>query len=328
MPDEAPDPGWLVRAGDYALLGFAAIVAIVSMVLVVSRASLLADVSLATLSAVLVVTGHGVLRMRRGARQAAYDAERAVRESELLRVAAESETRQQRLTTFSRLAAELAHEVRNPLTSIVLNTELLEDELHACIHASPEVKRLARAIGAEAERLSVLTDEYLTLARMPQPASQPQRLGDVVDEVACFNRGTAARAGVAVSVANDPKAMAVIDARLVRQLLLNLVRNALDVVPPGGHINLRTGVDGDCVTLDVVDSGPGVPTEIRHAIFEPFVSSKPHGTGLGLAVARRVARDHGGDLVLMPTASGAWFRVTLPGASPGRGAVGATVQAS
>ena len=154
----------------------------------------------------LLVTGHGVLRLRRRARQAAYDAERAVHEAELRRLMAESETRRQRLTTFSRLAAELAHEVRNPLSSIVLNTELLEDELHACIHASPEVKRLARAVGAEAERLSVLTDEYLTFARMPQPASQPQRLGDVVDEVACFSRGAAARAGVSVVVEQRPAA--------------------------------------------------------------------------------------------------------------------------
>ena len=324
MPAEAPDPGWVVRAGDYALLALAALIAVVSMVLVVSRASVLTDITLAALTAVLVLTGHGVLRMRRGARQAAYDAERAVRDAELRRVIAESETRRQRLTTFSRLAAELAHEVRNPLSSIVLNTELLEDELHACIHASPEVKRLARAIGAEAERLNVLTDEYLTLARMPQPTSQPQRLGDVIDEVACFSRATAMRAGVSVAVSNDPRAMAIIDARLVRQLLLNLVRNALDVVPPGGHIDLRAGIDGNRVTLDVVDSGPGVPAEIRDAIFEPFVSSKPHGTGLGLAVARRVARDHGGDLVLMTTPSGAWFRVSLPGVVPDAVTIGAT----
>ena len=312
MPAEAPDPGWLVRAGDVALLVLAAVVAVISMVLVVSRASLLIDVSLAALSAVLVVVGHGVLRVRRGARQAAHDAERALRDAELRRLRAESETRRQRLTTFSRLAAELAHEVRNPLSSIVLNTELLEDELHACIHASPEVKRLARAIGAEAERLSVLTDEYLAFARMPQPSSQPQPLGDVVDEVACFTRGAAVQAGVTVAVESDPRALAVIDARLMRQLLLNLVRNALDVVPAEGRIDLRTGIEQGQVTLDVIDTGPGVPAEMRASIFEPFVSSKPHGTGLGLAVARRVAQDHGGDLVLMPSAAGAWFRVTLP----------------
>lgn len=302
---------------DYALLGLAASVAIASMLFVIARASLATDVLLAVVSVVLMIGGHGVLRARRRARAAEGEAHRARHDVEVRHVLAESEARRQRLVTFSKLAAEIAHEVRNPLGSIVLNTELLEEELHACIHASPEVKRLARAIGAEAERLAVLTNEYLTFARLPQPSAEPQVVGDLLDEVACFMRADATRRHVAIEVQADPGACAHADPRLVRQALLGLVRNALEAVPEGGRIDLRAGVDASRVSVDVIDSGPGVPAGMEEAVFEPFVSTKPQGTGLGLAVARRVALDHGGDLRLMPSSQGAWFRLELPvGSSP------------
>jgi signal transduction histidine kinase len=303
---------WAERMNDYTLLAIGAVVALTSMALVVSRASLTTDIILAVSSAVLVALGHARLRARRHRRAAAHEARRAAQRAEVSRVLAEGEARRQRFDTFSHLAAEIAHEVRNPLGSIVLNTELLEEELHACIHASPEVKRLARAIGAEAERLAVLTHEYMAVARLPQLSTTPQPLGAILDEVACFTRGEAARAEVDVAVLADAAACAVVDPKLVRQLLINLMRNALDATPPGGRVELRAGVGNGRAWLDVVDTGPGVPPDLRESIFDPFFSTKPHGTGLGLAVARRIARDHGGELALIPSKEGASFRLELP----------------
>jgi signal transduction histidine kinase len=322
---DPPSPTWAEYAADHAVLGLAAIVAIGSMLLAVSRSSLTTDLVLAASSTLLLAAGHALMRARRNRRAAAHEARRALRQAEVSQLLAEGETRRQRLDTFSRLAAEIAHEVRNPLGSILLNTELLEEELHACIHASPEVKRLARAVGAEAERLSQLTNEYLTFARLPRLAGTPQPLGAILDEVACFSRGDAARVNVDVSVEAEPDACAVVDPKLVRQLLLNLIRNAIDAMPAGGRIDLRARRTGDRITVDVSDTGPGVPPAYRESIFDPFFSTKPHGTGLGLAVARRVARDHGGDLTLLGSEPGARFRLELPAGACSPSVASATV---
>jgi signal transduction histidine kinase len=313
---EPPPASLSERLADYALLALAAVVAIASMVLVVSRSSLTNDVIMAVVSALLLTIGHGLMRARRRRRTDEQRAQRTLRQEEASRLLAEGEARRQRLDTFSRLAAEIAHEVRNPLGSILLNTELLEEELHECIHASPEVKRLARAVGAEAERLGLLTNEYLTFARLPHLTGTSQSLGAILEEVACFTRGEAARAKVDVMVHADSDACAVVDSKLVRQLLLNLIRNAVDAMPTGGRIDLRAARSRERVVVDVSDTGPGVPPSLRESIFDPFFSTKPQGTGLGLAVARRVARDHGGDLTLLPADCGAHFRLDLP-ADPG-----------
>ena len=305
------------RLGDYAMLGFAALGAFTLLAVVLRHAHGQAELELvlvAALAAVALVAAHLLMRTRRRSRAAEHSAARAEVELALRARVADSEARQMRLAAFSELAAQIAHEVRNPLSAIVLNAELLEEELHACIHASPEVKRLARAVSAEAERLTELTNEHLTFARLPQPASTPHSLAPPLEEVAHFSRHAAERAGVSLHLDLDPSAAAVVDAKLLRQVLINLLRNGVEAMPGGGWLTLRTSVEGGRVSVDVVDTGPGVPAALQESIFEPFFSTKNHGTGLGLAVARKVARDHGGDLRLLPSAGGAWFRIDLPAA--------------
>lgn len=315
-PGPEPAPATVrERLGDYAMLGVAALAALTLLAVVLTHAHWQAELELvlvAALAGVALLAAHLLMRARRRSRAAEHSAARAEVELRLRARVADSEARQMRLAAFSELAAQIAHEVRNPLSAIVLNAELLEEELHACIHASPEVKRLARAVSAEAERLTELTNEYLTFARLPRPASTPQCLAPLLDEVAHFSRHAAERAGVSLRLEVDPAAAAFVDAKLLRQVLINLLRNGVEAMPDGGHLTLRTAVEGGRVALDVIDTGPGVPAALHESIFEPFFSTKNHGTGLGLAVARKVARDHGGDLRLLPSARGAWFRFDLP----------------
>jgi signal transduction histidine kinase len=316
-PEGLPPVALRQRLGDYALLSISAVAAVSLLAVVLTHALWQVEQGIVTALAFAVLAlagGHIALRARRRGRAAEFRAAQARVEFALRARVADSEARHVRLAAFSELAAQIAHEVRNPLSAIVLNAELLEDELHACIHASPEVKRLARAVSAEAERLTELTNEYLTFARLPRPASTPQALAPLLEEAACFSRSEAERAGVALELDLDRSASAVVDARLLRQVLLNLLRNAVDAMPGGGRLTLRTSLQGGRVALDVIDTGPGVPPAQHEAIFEPFFSTKPHGTGLGLAVARKVARDHGGDLRLLPAPRGAWFRIDLPAA--------------
>jgi signal transduction histidine kinase len=112
------------------------------------------------------------------------------------------------------------------------------------------------------------------------------------------------RAGLA-TVQTDPE--------LVDQILLNLLKNSIEALEPGGQITLTTGRDGNHAFLDVADNGPGLPPEARNQLFQPFVTSKGSaGTGLGLAVSRRLARALGGELAYVPTDKGTRWRLTLP----------------
>ena len=302
------------KLADTAVLLIPVSAALALAVFTARHSDLNAELTTVFVSAVGLLGGHLLMRARRQRRAAEHEARRVQRELDLRASVAESEAKHHRLAAFSQLAAQLAHEVRNPLGSIVLNAELLEDELHACIHASPEVKRLARAVSAEAERLTELTNEYLAFARPLHPDPVPQPLAPLLDEVVHFMRGEIERAQISLGVEHLDAPPAVFDGKAIRQVLVNLVRNALDVAPAGGALLLRTGRDGARATVDVVDSGPGVQEDRRGAIFEPFYSTKPQGTGLGLSVARKIAREHGGDLELVPSARGAWFRLTLPAA--------------
>lgn len=311
---EAPPISPGQRLGDYGLLALAAVAAATLLAVALANATppTLGVLPAAALAAVALVAAHLLLLARRRSRAAEQGAARARVELALRARVVASEARHVRLAAFSELAAQIAHEVRNPLSAIVLNAELLEDELHACIHASPEVKRLARAVSAEAERLTELTNEYLTFARLPRVSSRPQPLAPMLEEVAHFSRSEAERSNVTLVLELDPAAEAAVDQRLIRQVLLNLMRNAIDAMPDGGRLTLRTSVEDGRVLVDVADTGPGVPAALQESVFEPFFSTKTHGTGLGLAVARKVARDHGGDLRILPSPGGAWFRFDLP----------------
>jgi signal transduction histidine kinase len=318
-----PRPTAWDRVADYALIGAAALSALTVIAFLVARVSVQAELALIGIAALLLAGGHLLLRSRRKRRAAEHDAWRARRELELCTLVARGEAREHRLSAFSEVAAQIAHEVRNPLSSIVLNSELLKDEIHACAHASPEARRLATAVCTEAERLNELTNEFLAFARLPHLSTSPQPLRPLVEELAHFSRTSAAQAGITLTVEGQDPGEALLDARLIRQALLNLLRNGMDAAGPGGRVTLRTGRAAGRVFVDVLDSGPGVPPHLHEAIFEPFVSTKAHGTGLGLAVARKVARDHGGELTLLDLAQGAWFRLELP-VSVGNGAAPAS----
>jgi signal transduction histidine kinase len=320
---DGPDDAELERRArrtDYLVLLLPASAALALVAFVLRHADLDAELTTLFVALVGLLGGHLLMRARRQRRAAEHEARRVRRELDLRARVADGEARRHRLVAFSQLAAQLAHEVRNPLGSIVLNAELLEEELHACIHASPEVKRLARAVSAEAERLSELTNEYLAFARLPRPDPVPQPLAPLVEEVVHFMRGEFDRAEIALVVEHAGTSQSLFDPRAIRQVLVNLVRNALEAVPAGGSVALRTGLEGRNALVDIVDSGAGVPEERREAVFDPFFSTKPRGTGLGLAVARKIAREHGGDLLLMPSVTGAWFRLLLPAVPSGTAA--------
>ncbi|MBI5498539.1 MAG: PAS domain-containing protein [Deltaproteobacteria bacterium] len=231
-------------------------------------------------------------------------------------------TATERLAAVGHLAAQVAHEIRNPLSSIGLNCALLEDELaDVAGERAPEVGNLLRAIGREIDRLAELTEGYLRHARPSRGLSQAVPLNDVVEDLANLVRDDLRRRGITlVSVLSPDAGQVRADAGGLRQVLLNLVRNAGEAVAgrPGGTVRLATarGDDGR-VLLTVDDNGPGVPADLRERIFEPFFTTKDAGSGLGLSGSRAALKEHSAELHCTEgTLGGARFVVTLLGASP------------
>lgn len=235
----------------------------------------------------------------------AREAELAEKNAALLRA--------ERLAAVGQLAAQIAHEVRNPLSSIGLNAELLAEELPAESAQGIEARRLCAAIGREVDRLSEITEGYLRLARPPRPSLVREELPRIIEELVSFVRPELATAGIRVELALQPGLTAAVDEAQLRQALLNLVRNARDAMAQGGTLRIGAARVEERVEITVADSGVGIPPAALARIFEPFYTTKERGTGLGLPVTQQIVQEHGGRLRCEARlGGGAIFTVELP----------------
>lgn len=236
---------------------------------------------------------------------------RSLRSEERRRAALGDELRKaEHLASLGRLLAGVAHEVRNPLAAIQSTVQLwqrLPDQAR-----TPE--SLAAIIGAVG-RLNELVGRLLLFARAGHEVRRRVDLNAVVAETLELIRAQAEAQGVAIDSDLASALLPVSSAaQALGRVVLNLVTNALQAMPAGGRLECRTRrVTRDRIELAVADTGPGIPDAIRDRLFEPFFTTRPDGTGLGLALCREVARQHGGDVTLDPASGpGATFRVTLP----------------
>jgi signal transduction histidine kinase len=230
--------------------------------------------------------------------------------------------RAERLAAMGRVSAQVAHEVRNPLSSIGLNAEMLQEHLASATFATPEegleAKELLSAVMKEVDRVTEITDDYLRLARLPVPVRRPEDLREIVDSVLSFSREELERTGIQV-VKSYGQAPVEVDADegQLRQVLMNLVRNAREAMPTGGTLALSARRTDSGVELLVGDTGAGISPEARARLFEPFFTTKKGGTGLGLSLSRQIIEAHGGTIEIDAAPSvGTTFRLTLPSHSP------------
>lgn len=219
--------------------------------------------------------------------------------------AAERDLYEQRhLVTLGEMSSVLAHEIRNPLAALKGHAQLLSEELPADGKERGRAERIVR----EASRLEALSEQLLDLSRSGKitraDVAPAALLAEVADEVAADRIDvdvTAAPAGFSL----DPDRM--------RQVLVNLLRNAVQASPDGGRVEARVASDRGELTFEVRDHGPGVPAAEAARMFEPFHTTRIHGTGLGLTIARRVVELHGGTLTFTNHPDGgALFCVRLP----------------
>ena len=227
--------------------------------------------------------------------------------------AAEHESlRNDQLAALGQLAAGLAHELRNPLTAIRTLVEVARsNEAGAQLDG-----RDLEVVDEELSRLDATLQSFLDYARPPRLERTRIDLRDVIARTVTLIKPRAERQSVVVDI-RAPEAPLTLDAdaEQLRQVLLNLLLNALDALGNGGRIlvTAEPGPAKDQITLCVADDGPGISPEVHDTLFEPFTSSKPSGTGLGLTICRRIVENHGGELTARNgPEGGAEFSVLLP----------------
>ncbi|HEV3120499.1 MAG TPA: ATP-binding protein [Isosphaeraceae bacterium] len=225
------------------------------------------------------------------------------------------ESLRRQFSEIAQLAGGLAHEIRNPLSTMQLTLELLAEDF-----PNPETQRDRRIlqkierVRSETKRLQAILEDFLRFVRVQKPRKQPAELNALVDDLRDFCEPKAAAQNVIVRMFLDKDLpLLSLDVDLFKQALLNLILNALIAMPSGGELILTTRREGRWVTIEIVDTGSGIAPEVREKVFDPFFSTRPGGSGLGLPTTRRIVEAHGGSIGLdSEPGKGSKFTVRLP----------------
>jgi len=219
------------------------------------------------------------------------------------------------LNAMAPLALGLAHEIRNPLNAAVLELHLLGrtiDKLGESPLREP-MKRRVNIVESEIKRLERLLTDFLELARPRAPHKEPVDLARVLTDVLELESEALAARKVHVVRDLDPQAFTIGDVEKLKQVVFNLIVNALDVMPDGGTLWAKVGREGNDVWMSIGDTGPGVDANILAEIFDPFFTTKAAGTGLGLAIVRKIVDQHSGRVVVdTAKGTGTTVKIMLP----------------
>lgn len=226
-----------------------------------------------------------------------------------------AQTRTEQLAHLGELLAGFAHEVRNPLSTIGLNLQLIREDLTES--DDPRDKRTRKrltVVEAEVRRLQGMLEEFLRFARLPDVRRAPTDVNALLQSVVDFSqpelrdRGISLRCYPGADVDSVP-----LDAGQVRAAIINLVRNAADACSSGDEILVSSRREGDRLLVQVMDSGAGMPQDVLARVFQPYFSTKKAGTGLGLPMVQRTVEQHGGHIdVRSEVGKGTQFTLSFP----------------
>lgn len=221
----------------------------------------------------------------------------------------------ERLAAVGQLAFQIAHQVRNPLTSLSLNTELLGDD----VRTLPEPSRsrafaLVQSITTELDLLVDLTEGYLHFGKLPTVERRPGLLNRVVKDLLGLLQAEISRDRIELRLQLDPADPLIpMDPRQLRFAFVNLIKNSIESMPGGGRLHIRTVCSNEHVDVQIADTGYGIPLSDRDRIFDMLYTTKERGTGLGLSFVKRIVDAHQGAVLCESTAGvGTMFTVRLP----------------
>jgi signal transduction histidine kinase len=226
-------------------------------------------------------------------------------------------TRAETYAEFAALVGGLAHEIRNPLSTIRLNMELLAEDFAETDSDSPTKQRDRRArakielVRQECDRLQKLLGDFLDFARQESLSPEPGNLNEELGQLLDFFAIRAQEAGVEVVRYLDPELPSVrLDRETFRSAILNLLLNAVQAMEAGGQLVIRTRAAGLGVLVELIDTGPGMDAETLGKVFRAFYTTKQGGSGLGLPTARKIIEAHGGTIDVEST-PGRGTKVTI-----------------
>ena len=219
----------------------------------------------------------------------------------------------ERLATIGKMAAQITHEIRNPLSSIGLNVEMLEDEL-AHMSINEESVKLLRSIQREVDRLTDITEQYLQFARLPKPKMIAEDINEILGDLIAFMKGEFKERNIEMSTnLADELPLVAADENQLRQAFMNLLRNSYQSIGDSGSIVVTTQLGKGNLEIEIKDSGEGIPADQLQRIFDPFFSTKKRGTGIGLSLTHQIILEHGGHISChSEVGKGTVFTVALP----------------
>lgn len=221
----------------------------------------------------------------------------------------------ERLAVVGKMSANVAHEIKNPLGTIVLNAELLEDELaHLGTAETEEARQLVGVIKSEVDHLLEVIEEYLQFARLPKLKLEWGSINEVVSNLLFFLKEEASERKVLIQEElADFLPPVLMDAKQMRQALLNIIKNSFEAMPAGGKLTVSTSHKDGRVEIAIADTGRGIPEENLDLIFTPFFSTKHGGTGLGLSITSHIIQEHEGSINVKSYVDlGTVFTISLP----------------
>lgn len=222
--------------------------------------------------------------------------------------------RTQKIAAWREVARDIAHEIKNPLTPILLNTQRLQKKFE---NNSPDFnavfKESTKIIISEVNGMEKLLNEFSKFARMPESRPKPNPLHDIIDEVVTLYNG--AKGNVIIVRNYDKKIKLInIDYEQIKRVFINLIDNAIDAMNGGGRIEIGTYLDNvnNAVQIKITDRGKGIDAKVQKKLFLPYFTTKKRGTGLGLAIANRIVTDHNGSIKVIPNETrGTTFLIEL-----------------
>lgn len=223
--------------------------------------------------------------------------------------------RQAKLGAMGELASGVAHEIRNPLNAIGIIAQRLEIEFTP-VSEEPEYRQLVRSVVSEVGRLDAIIRRFLKFSRQPELFLRQVSLDAFISGYSAVLLSEAQSKGICFSVETGCGAAVSIDTEQMRQVLLNLMRNAVDATPEGGSVTVSTGCDSaGRAFVEVADTGSGIPSGKLPEIFNLYFTTKEDGSGMGLSIANQIVHAHGGLIeVSSREGEGSVFRVVLPAA--------------